>query len=113
MRYLDHMRVPYRVIVEAQEHASYAEHINQDRLLVLDAAYQRDYDPCMTLAPGQSKGSGPARNFAWDHAVSEGLPWHWVLDDNIQGFYRLLRNTKVQFGDGSPFVCMESFSNAT
>jgi hypothetical protein len=109
MRYLDVMRVPYRVIVEEQEWGAYASVIDPTKLLILDQDYQRDYDACMVLAPGQGPGSGPARNFAWDHAISQGAAWHWVMDDNISGFYRLHQNTKIQFGDGAPFRCMEDF----
>lgn len=110
MRYLDRMRVPYRVIVEEGELSAYAAHIERNKLLVLDPAYQRDYDACMELEEGQSRGSGPARNFAWDHAAASGAAWHWIMDDNISGFYRLLRNTKIQFADATPFTCMEDFA---
>jgi hypothetical protein len=110
VRYLEAMRVPYRVIVEQQQYNDYASVIARENILVLDPAYQRNYDTCDTLGDSKSKGPGPARNFAWDHAQATGAAWHWVMDDNIQGFFRLNHNLKVPAGDGTIFRCMEDFA---
>jgi hypothetical protein len=109
MRYLDHMHVPYTVVVEEQEYDNYAAVIPEDRLLILDEAYKRGYETCDDWDPARSKGSGPARNFIWQHAMASGAPWHWIMDDNISGFYRVNRNTKYQVMDGTIFRCMEDF----
>lgn len=110
MRHLDALNVPYRVIVEGHEFETYAAVIDRARLVVLDPAYQRNYDACMDLAPGQSPGSGPARNMAWDIAEAEGHEYHWVVDDNIRGFLRYNHNLKVPVSDGTIFRCMEDFA---
>lgn len=110
MRHLDEMRVPYYVIVEEAQFRDYAAVIDPARLLVLDPAYQRDYDACMAIEEGKSKGSGPARNFAWDHAVASGAARHWIVDDNIRGFFRFNKNLKVPVSDGTVFRCMEDFT---
>ena len=102
--------VPYRIIVEADEADDYADAVGRERILVLDPAYQRDYDARCALVPDESRGSGPARNFAWDHAQAAGAPWHWVVDDNISCFYRMVENQKIQFGDGAPFRLIEEFT---
>ena len=109
MRHLGAMGVPYRVIVEAPEHSAYAAAIGAEKLLALDPRYQRDYDAQMPLAPEESRGSGPARNFAWDHAIDDGSEWHWIMDDNINGFTRLHKRTRIQVMDGTMFRCMEDF----
>ena len=109
MKALDAMGVDYFVIVEAQEFADYAAVIPKRRLLVLDPAYQRDYDACDKLGLSKSKGSGPARNFAWDHARDSGADWHWTVDDNIEGFYRLNHNLKVPAASPAIFLAMEDF----
>jgi hypothetical protein len=103
------MRVPYRVVIEEQEQADYGAAVDPTKLLILDPTYQRDYDACMDLEAGQSAGSGPARNFIWDHAQASGAAWHWIMDDNIHGFYRLHRNVKTKLIDGTCFRCMEDF----
>jgi hypothetical protein len=109
MLHLDAMGVPYNVIVEAQELDAYAAVIPKDRLLVLDPNYQENYDPCDEHGRTKSTGSGPARNFAWDHAAASGAAYHWVVDDNIKGFFRLNDNLKVPVSDGTILRCMEDF----
>lgn len=109
-RYLERMGVEYRIIVEQDEVERYAAAgVARSRILPLDPAYRRDYDACMTLEAGQGSGSGPARNFAWDHARSVGAARHWVIDDNIKGFYRFHRNRKVLAETGAIFRPMEDF----
>ena len=103
------MGVPYRIVVEEQQYADYAAVIDAAKILVLDPAYQRDYSTCDDVGDAKSKGSGPARNFIWDHAKASGAEWHWIMDDNIQSFYRLNRNTKIQMKDGTFFRIMEDF----
>src|SRR5688572_19769239 len=52
---LDKIGVPYRVVIEPQEHAQYAAVIDPARLLVL---------PFSNLG----QGSIPARNWVWEHS---------------------------------------------
>lgn len=106
---LEKFGVRHRIIVEHHQRAEYAERFGADRLLVLDPAYQRDYETCDKLGDAKTKGSGPARNFAWDHSISEGAPWHWIMDDNIRLFARLYRNQRIPVGDGLMFRAMEDF----
>lgn len=108
-RTLEAMRVPFYVVVEEQELSAYASVIDRAKLLVLDRRYQRDYDPFDALGETKSKGPGPARNFAWDHAIAGGAARHWVMDDNIQYFFRLNKNLKVPVSDGAVFRAMEAF----
>lgn len=109
MNHLDRMGIDYRVVVEEQEAGLYAESVGSDRVLILDPIFQRDYDACMTLEPGQSPGSGPARNFAWEHARDAGHARYWCVDDNISGFYRYHQNRKVLVIADSFFCPMEDF----
>lgn len=109
MRYLEGMKVPYHVIVEEQEYPVYASVITPARLLVLPKSYQEVYETCDHLGDTRGIGSGPARNFAWDHAQAAGAAFHWVIDDNIRGWYRLRHNTKFKVADGTIFRAMEDF----
>ncbi len=108
-RMLDIMGVPYRIVVEEQERAMYAREVAASKLLILDPAYQRDYDTCDDLGDSKSKGPGAARNFIWDHSVAAGHAWHWVMDDNIRYFFRLNHNRIIRVRDGTIFRCMEDF----
>lgn len=109
-RALEDMGAPYFVVVEESEYSSYASVIDSGKLLVLDTFFQDAYDTCDDLGASKSKGPGPARNFAWAHAIAHGHAWHWVMDDNIRGFHRLWRNKKILARTGSIFRAMEDFS---
>ena len=89
---LEQMKVPYRVVVEDQEYTEYARVIDKKNILVLDKTYQKNYDTCDDLGLSKSVGPGAARNFIWDHSISEGHKWHWVMDDNIKCFRRWQTN---------------------
>ncbi len=104
------MGVPYRIVVEKQELDDYAAVIDPAKILVLDPSYQRKYDPCIDLDDAESRGSGPARNFVWEHSISEGHARHWVIDDNIKDFYRNNRNTIIRVTDATIFRAMEDFT---
>lgn len=97
-RSLDAMGVPYRIVVEPQEHDAYAAVIPREKILVL---------PFSNLG----QGSIPARNWVWEHALHEGATRHWILDDNIQGFYRLNRNAKRLVLSGATFRAAEEFTD--
>ena len=107
---LHKMGVPHFIVIEEQEQPQYQAVIDESAtLLILNSTYQSDYDTCDDLGDSKSKGPGPARNFAWDHANASGVRWHWVMDDNINRFYRLNRNIKHWAADGTIFRCMEDF----
>ena len=108
-RALNRLGVPFRVIVEEQEFDEYAKVVGAENLLILPKKYKEEYELLDDLGLTKSTGPGPARNFAWDHSISEGHAWHWVLDDNIDDFHRLHRNTKVFFRTNVNFVATEDF----
>lgn len=108
---LERMNVPYRIVVESQEFKDYNQFIPKENIVVLDKSYQRDYDTFDELGMTKSVGPGAARNFVWDIAQSEGAKRHWVMDDNISGFWRLYRNRKILAETGAVFRAMEDFSD--
>lgn len=100
--------VDYRIVVEPQEEAAYRKRFG-DRVIALDMDYKNRYELCDDFGLTKSTGSGPARNFIWDHSVAEGHEWHWIMDDNIDMFGRLHKNTRRPVGDGTMFWAMEDF----
>lgn len=108
---LTQLRVPHHIVVEADERDRYAAVVDPAwvTLLTLDPAYKAAYDVCDGLGLSKSPGPGPARNFAWDHAIAAGADYHWVMDDNIGGFYRLNHNLKTPVADGTVLRVMERF----
>lgn len=96
-RALETIRVPYRIVVEPQEYAAYAAVIDPSKILVL---------PFSNLG----QGSIPARNWVWEHSISEGHARHWIIDDNIRKFFRFNQNLKVPVLSGNIFSAMEDFT---
>jgi TET-Associated Glycosyltransferase len=110
-RALTRMEVPHSLIVEEPERDLYAERISAfGSLLVLPPEYKARYDTCDDLGDTKGKGPGAARNFAWDQAQAAGAPWHWVMDDNIRGFWRLNHNLKVRANEPAVLRIMEEFA---
>lgn len=93
---LEKMNVPYRIVIEPQEYEQYAAVVDPKKILVL---------PFSNLG----QGSIPARNWVWEHSISEDAERHWILDDNIGHFGRYNRNKRVRVDDGSIFRDAESF----
>lgn len=95
-RAMEFMKIPYRIVVEPCEYDKYAENIPKENILVL---------PFENLG----LGSTPARNWVWEHAISEGHKRHWILDDNMDSFYRVNRNMKLIVTSGAIFKAAEDF----
>ncbi len=88
-------RIPFRLVIEPQEVAQYKTVISEDQILTL---------------PFSEVGSSiPARNWIWEHAISSGHERHWILDDNIRDFHRLMNNLKIRVFDGCIFRAIEDF----
>lgn len=96
-RALTEMGVAHTVVVEPAEVDTYTRALagGLASVLPLDMTYRARYETCDDLGLTKGVGAGAARNFIWDHALAAGHPWHWVMDDNIRGFYRLNHNLKV------------------
>lgn len=93
---LERMKVPYSIVIEPQEFDQYAAVIDRQNIITL---------PFSNLG----QGSIPARNFVWEHAAARLASRYWILDDNIEGFYRLHHNLKVPAATGSIFRAAEDF----
>jgi hypothetical protein len=110
---LTRMGVPHYIVVEPQQVEDYSKAVHNMGLLAtilpLDMGYKEQYELCDDLGLTRSTGPGPARNFAWDHSISQGYQWHWVMDDNILSFRRLNKNEKVEVHTGAFFRVMEDF----
>lgn len=109
---LSEMRLLHTLVVEEPELADYRQATAGNpyvQLLVLDDSYKDRYELCDDLGRTKSTGPGPARNFIWEHSIAEGHAWHWVMDDNIRGFYRFNRNQQIKVWSGAFFRAMEDF----
>jgi len=96
------------MVVEKEQYENYLEYVDRDKLLILPKKYLEEYDT-FWKDEDEKKGSGPARNFVWDHSTESGAKRHWIIDDNIEGFHRLNRNIKALVTSGTIFKIMEDF----
>lgn len=95
---LDKMKVPYYIAVEPQEFENYKAVINPEFGTVLELPFSN-----------HGKGSGPARNWCWDHAISLGAKRHWLMDDNMSEFWRYHNNRRYRCESGAIFKATEDF----
>jgi len=95
---LELMNVPYRIVIEPQEYDEYSKVIDENKILVL---------PFSNLG----QGGIPARNWVWEHSISEGHVRHWILDDNIRAFRRYNDDIKYLVTSGTIFKCAEDFTD--
>ena len=93
---LERLNVPYFLVIEPQEFELYAKHVDARKILIL---------PFQNLG----QGSIPARNWVWEHSIGLGAKRHWILDDNIENFYRLNRNIRHRVMSGTIFKAAEDF----
>lgn len=114
VRHLNLMEVNHYIVVEPQEYDLYqamidSNHLKYSKLLKLDMSYKDNYDTLDSVGDGRGKGPGGARNFCWEHSKSLGYKYHWVMDDNIDGFKLYTRNYKLKTRAGSAFNIVEDF----
>lgn len=96
-RALESMGIPYYIAVEPQEYDNYCSVIDPKKVLKLPFS-------------NHGKGSGPARNWCWEHSIENGFDRHWLLDDNIGEFWRLHQNKRYRVQEGgSLFSSTEDF----
>lgn len=95
---LDRIEVPYKIVVEPQEYDEYAKRIDHQKILCAPEDFSK-----------LGCGSIPVRNFVWEHSIESGASWHWIMDDNIQAFWRLCHNLRIRVADGTIFRCAEDF----
>lgn len=102
-RSLARMGIKHYISIEPQDYDNYDA--------ALDEFNIRPYVTLLTL-PFSNHGDGPgrARNWCWDHSMEVlQAKKHWVLDDNIQDFYRLHNNQRIRVESGLFFKIMEDF----
>jgi len=96
---LEQLSLPHFVVVEPQEYDEYAAAVGPSSQVV--------------RLPFRDLGQGsiPARNWVMEDSIRRGANRHWILDDNLRGFYRLNRNVKEHIIDYNPLRAMEVFAD--
>lgn len=110
---LTEMGVQHSVVVEPQEVEDYRRSAKGMGLLAniveLDMRYKEKYELCDEFGLTKSTGSGPARNFIWNHSMVNGHKFHWIMDDNITDFRIMLGAKRVKTVATGFWRSMENF----
>ena len=99
---LEEMGVDFKICVEPSEYENYISNpsIDKNKIIVLPENFSE-----------RKQGGIPVRNFVWEHSKNSGHSKHWIVDDNILGFYRWNNNQQKKVKDGVFFRIMEDFSD--
>jgi hypothetical protein len=98
---LENSKLDYLIVVEPQEKFEYIKALGEHRVLVL---------PFSNLG----LGSYPARNFCWEHSKANGYQYHWLFDDNIQGWVKWINGKRKKIDDINPaFFYVENYAKKT
>lgn len=89
--------VPFRIVVEPQEHDEYAARFGAERMITL---------PWSDLG---KEGLIAARNWIKQHSIEEGHARHWQIDDNIVQTRRLFHGKKIPCDANYAFSIAEDF----
>ena len=106
--YLESIGADYYIVVESEEYEEYKK-VVKGNVLILPKKYKDNYDRFWDDGDYRH-GAGAARNFCWEHSISNGFDWHWVMDDNIEAIERYNNNMKVKCSTTTPFKVMEDFA---
>lgn len=93
---LEEMGLDFKIAVETHEYEAYCATWGEERILKLPFS-------------NHGKGSGPARNYCWEHSIDLGFKRHWLLDDNIHNFYRYHNNRRLRIKSAALFKSIEDF----
>lgn len=95
-RFLKRDGIPFRIIVEPQETASYAGEFGRENLITL---------------PFSNRGLVSALNWLWDSENVKGHERYWYMDDNIRGFWRYHKGLKVRCHSLAAICSAEDFTD--
>lgn len=98
---LEEMGLEYTLVLMTREVENYRETLKR---------YNCKY--CVNiihLEDNHGLGGTPQRNLAWDDSKKRGFSKHWILDDNIHGYFWFNRRQKIQIKSGVVFRNVEDF----
>ena len=88
----------FKVLVEPQEYDNYCKSLGEKYILKL---------PFSNLG----MGSYPARNFGWEDSIKNGYEKHWMFDDNIYKFRRVVKGKKIPCNSLISIKVIEDFTD--
>ena len=101
-KWLDRCKIPYNLVCEPHEEKEYTEAIskcNIGKVLVLPSSFSKTV----------KRGGVPARNWVYQHSKNNGAKYHWILDDNIDGYVRRTHYQRIPVYSGVVFKSIEDY----
>ena len=108
-RYTDKLGTTHKILTEMKiQHYLFCEEKEYD---LYNDWIDREY---CELISGENysvkkEGSQHMRNYIMDYWLERGEEWIWMLDDNIEGYYRLYDSKKVQIKSKEIFTSIEHY----
>lgn len=96
---LEESNIPYKIFVEPFEYDKYAEVIAEKNIVKLPSDFHL-----------LKQGSVPVRNYVYDYSKKNGHRKHWILDDNINGFFRWNLSKKFRIKSGVLLRLVEDYT---
>jgi len=100
VKYLERCNIDYKIVVEPSEYNNYASVINPNNIIICPEDFSK-----------QGKGGIPVRNFVWEHSIKQGALKHWILDDNIERYYRNNKCQNSEMFSGAVFKIVEDYTD--
>jgi hypothetical protein len=94
------MGIDFKIVIEPSESVDYLKNFESKYLHIAPENFS-----------ARGMGSIPVRNYVLNLSKKNGEKKHWILDDNIEGFNRLNRNTKFVVKNDSIFRACEDFTD--
>ena len=104
VKWLEWCDIDYKIVIRPDEYDNYSSVIDKNKILTLTKEYLVDKD-----GKDLNQGGIPARNFCLFHSKKLGFKRHWILDDNIDGYTRLINNERILAKTGAVFKSCEDY----
>lgn len=97
-------RPNFKIVIEEYEVDLYIQYgVDKEDILVFTQE-EKDY-----VTEEGDGGSIPVRNFCKNHSFDNGYEFYWIIDDNVNGFYRFYKNTRLQVKSPVVFRSIENY----
>jgi hypothetical protein len=111
VRYLDWCGIDYKIVIEENEKEEYIKNGHKpDKILTFDRNKSIEQMKKSNKNEVPTGGGIPARNFIMKHAYDNNKKGkHWILDDNIEGWFRMENSERVLCKGGFIFRIVEDY----
>lgn len=108
---LEEMDIKYFIVIKEREYEDYKSSLERHNyknyeIIAMSEEFERQQNEL------NNHGGIPQRNKCWSHAKENGFTSHWIVDDNIDGFFIYHKQRRVPFNHYSFFTHLENFRDS-